>query len=65
MDSHRNLGPVPTPELPAVEVAEPGTVPMTDDQYTAAVKALGVLISQWRSDQATNGPADGDRPSAA
>lgn len=64
-NSYRNHRPVTLPEAAAVEVVEPGTVPMTDDQYSAAVKALAVLISQRRSAQTTTGPTGTGRPLAA
>ncbi len=54
-NSHRNLRPLPSPELAAVEVVEPGTASMTDDQYTSAVKALAVMINKWRASQSTDG----------
>lgn len=34
--------------LPEVQVVEVGTVPMTDEQHTAAVHALAALIGSWR-----------------
>ena len=38
---------------------------MIEDEYTAAVKTLAVLISQWRANQATDDTCDDERPWAA
>lgn len=34
--------------LPEVQVVGVGTVPMTDEQHTAAVRAFAALIGSWR-----------------
>ncbi len=44
--------------LSEVRVVEIGTVPMTDEQHTAAVHALAALIATWR-DTRTDGDVAG------
>jgi hypothetical protein len=38
---------------------------MADEQYTAAVHALAVLINDWRTSQAADGTGTADGPLAA
>ena len=62
--SRRGFSLVGVDPLPEVHVDAADTVPMTDEQYTAAVTALAVLIEGWRDARPT--PADADtRPLAA
>jgi hypothetical protein len=66
--ARRALSVVGDDPLPDVRVVDIGTVPMTDEQYTAAVHALAALIDTWRSTQACllASPAeDPDLPQAA
>ncbi len=55
-NSDRSLTLLSSAELAVVEVAEPGTVAMTDEQYAAAAHALAVLINEWRDSQRADDP---------
>jgi len=66
----RSLSVIGADPLPDVQVEDVGTVTMTDEQYTDAVRALAALIETWRAtawnaqtDRAELGEAD--RPLAA
>ncbi|HEY3737686.1 MAG TPA: hypothetical protein VGL26_09590 [Jatrophihabitans sp.] len=48
----RALSIVSDDPLPGIRIDSVGTVPMTDEQYTAAVHALAALIETWRAAQA-------------
>lgn len=64
----RALSVVGDDPLPDVRVVDVGTVPMTDDQHSAAVHALAALIDTWRATQAclpTSHAEDPDLPQAA
>lgn len=68
---HRPLSVVGDDQLADIHVDGAGTVPMSDDQYTAAIQALAALIGTWRATQ-TRHPRpvavdreDADRPRAA
>ena len=65
---HRPFSVVGDDQLPDVRIDGNGTVPMSDEQYTAAVHALAVLIDNWRASQTSaTAPVtdDGERPLAA
>lgn len=47
----RPLSVVGDDQLADIYVDGAGTVPMSDDQYTAAVHALAELIGAWRATQ--------------
>jgi hypothetical protein len=65
----RPLAVVGDDTLPDVRIDGVGTVPMSDEQYTAAVHSLAVLIDSWRVIAHTGvvdtEPSDADRPLAA
>lgn len=68
---HRRLSVVGDDPLPEVRIDGVGTVPMSDEQYTAAVHALATLIQTWwaartrHSRPATVDGEDTERPLAA
>lgn len=50
---------------PDVRIDGVGTVPMTDEQYAAAVHALAVLIENWRPNKTSTSADDAEFPLAA
>lgn len=59
---HRPLS-IVSDALPDVRINGVGTMPMTDEQYAAAVRALAALIETWRATRTE--PIETDRPLAA
>ncbi len=60
----RSLSVVVADPLPDVQVEDVGTVTMTDQQCTDAVRALAALIETWRA-TAGNAPTGGAEPGEA